>query len=362
MQKILYAVLAIIALVIIFIVYENRISHQNVRIGLISPLTGLTVGNDNLGQGFLNGAILAKEEFESKNPSAPKMDLIAEDDGYDSKKGLSAYQKEVSIDKIDALINLSSPTIDVIKSDVQKKDIPVLQLGAESEIDKDNIVQIFPDQTAVGMLGDSANTQGVKTVTVVMQQIKAYEKFLSDFEKKFNGTVSIVRVPMTERDFNPVALKIKELNSQGLVMFVDGKVGGQILTRMDQLGYHAPHLYFDLNLQFSFTDYQTTLGSSMNRILNGSTAMYSASEVSADFTNKYKKRFNSDPSELAGYGYDAYLVMAETYNPDKSRWLNNIEKFKGDGATGPIAFDELGMGLRVPEWKMATYENGDFKI
>lgn len=362
MKKILYATLTVIVLVIIFIVYENRFSNQNVRIGLIAPLTGLTVGNDNLGQGFLNGALLAKEEFEAKNPSAPKMDLVSEDDGYDSKKGLSAYQKEVSIDKIDALINLSSPTIDVIKSDVQKKGIPVLQLGAESEIDKDNIVQIFPDQTAVGMLGDSANALGVKTVTVVMQQIKAYEKFLSDFENRFSGKVSIVRVPMTERDFNPIALKIKELNSQGLVMFVDGKTGGQILTRMDQLGYHAAHLYFDLNLQFSFTDYQTTLGSSMNRILNGSTAMYSASEVSADFTSKYKQRFNSDPSELAGYGYDAYLVMAKTYSPDKNTWIANIENFKGGGATGPISFDNDGMGLRAPQWKMATFENGDFKI
>ena len=357
--KVILPVAVLVIIIGVFTYSHYRSSPKSVHIGIISPLTGLVAGGDNMGQSFLNGAILAKEEYEV-NHSLPVVDLISDDDGYDSKKGLSAYQKEVSIDKIDALINLSSPTIDVIKSDVQNLGIPVLQLGAESEIAQDNIFQIFPDQTAVGMLGTVANKQDVKTITVVMQQIKAYEKFISDFQREYQGSTTILRIPTSEKDYKPVALKIKELGSQGLVVFTDGHVGGQLLSRMDEIGYHAPHLYFDLNLQFGYADYKTTLGSSASRILNGSTAMYATSKINPGFNERYKARFHMDPGELSGYGYDAYKVMVETYNVDSKKWLANIQNYTGEGVTGKISFDSLG--LRPPEWAMATYKDGEFLV
>jgi hypothetical protein len=80
------------------------------KLGVIAPLTGLVENGDNLGQGFANGAILAQEEYQESG-SNPKVTLAIEDDNYDSKKGMSAYQKLVSVDNVNSLINLSSPTM-----------------------------------------------------------------------------------------------------------------------------------------------------------------------------------------------------------------------------------------------------------
>jgi ABC-type branched-subunit amino acid transport system substrate-binding protein len=68
-----------------------------------------------------------------------------EDDGYDSKKALSAYQKLTGVDNIDALISASSPSISAIYDLVTKTDMPVIQGGEQPvEPTDDNVFQIMP--------------------------------------------------------------------------------------------------------------------------------------------------------------------------------------------------------------------------
>lgn len=348
-------IVIVVIIILVSVSGKKSAAPATVKLGLISPLTGLVEGGDNLGQSFANGVILAKEEYE-KNNSTPKVTIITEDDGYDSKKGLSAYKKETSIDGIRALINLSSPTIDVIKSDVQAKGFPVIQLGAESQVTKDNIFQIYPDQTAVSMLGDTANNESMKTVTVVMEQLQAYEKFISDFQAAFTGSTTIIRVPTTETDYKPTALKIKQARSQGLVMFTGSKAGAQILSRMNEIGYRPTRIYFDLTLQLGLSDYKTVLGKSSDRVLDGAEALYSVAKVDPTFTAKYKARFGAEPGELSGHGYDAFNVMMSAYDAKNLIWLANIQKYSAEGVTGKISFDS--QGLRPPEFTIATFKNG----
>lgn len=348
----------IIVVVLAGILLKSKSPDGSIKIGLISPITGLVANGDNLGQGFANGATLAKEEFEKKNGKL-KVNMIIEDDGFDSKKGLSAYQKLVSVDNVDSLINLSSPTIDVIKTAVHERGFPVLQLGAESEISKDNIFQMYPDQTSVGMLGEVANKDGVKTVTVVMEQVKAYEKFISDFQKSFSGTTAIIRIPTTEKDYSSTALKIKQLNSDAVLIFTSSVVGSQVLAKVQTIGYKIPKIYFDLGLQLGLKEYKNLLGSTMP-MLENSKALYSLTKDAPSFSTAYKARFNADPSVLSAYGYDSFNAMVSTYNADKTQWLNNIQKYNAEGATGKISFDAVG--LRPPEFTIATVKSGELKM
>lgn len=342
---------------IVGISLRNNPTDGSVKIGLISSITGLVANGDNLGQGFANGATLAKEEFEKRNENF-KVSMIIEDDGYDSRRGLSAYQKLVSIDNVDSLINLSSPTIDVIKTSVHEKGFPVLQLGAESEITADNIFQMYPDQTSVGMLGDVANNDGVKTVTVVMEQVKAYEKFISDFQKSFSGTTTILRIPTSEKDYSSTALKIKQLNSDAVLVFTSSAVGSKVLAKVQDIGYRIPRIYFDLGLQLGLQEYKNLLGST-TPILENSQALFSLTKDAPSFSAAYKARFNADPSVLSAYGYDAFNIMVSTYDADKVQWLKNIQKYNADGATGKISFDTVG--LRPPEFTIATVKGGELK-
>ena len=359
-KKIVWGVVAVLIVIIVVsnAALNNKPLKGPVKIGVISSLSGLVENGDNLGQGFANGVILAQEEYLKGNSDANFV-VALEDDNYDSKKGMSAYQKLVSVDKINSLINLSSPTIDVIKSDVQSKGFPVLQLGAESQVESDNVFQMYPDQTSVKMLGDVANKEGIHSVTVVMEQVKAYEKFVSDFVQAFSGTTTIVRIPATEKEYASTALKIKQNNSDAILIFTSSKVGARVINRLNQIGYKPHKLYFDLGLQLGLNDYKELLGNTTTS-LEGAEALFSISKTDPAFAARYKARFSSEPGFLSGYGYDSYNVMVLNYHSDNTLWLKNIQKYIGEGVTGKISFD--GVGLRPAEFTIATLRNGELVI
>ena len=351
----------VIVLVVIIIGVSFNSSNNNqggsVNIGVITPLSGLISGGDNLGEGFANGVTLAKEEYAKAHPDK-KINVFIEDDNFDSKRGASAYQKLVSIDKIDMLINLSSPTIDVISKDLHNSTMPVLQLGAESEPIADNIYQIYPDQTAVGIMGDVANTDGTKKVVIVMQQFKAYEKFVSDFTKAYKGEVEIQRISTTEKDMSSVALKIKESNPDSILVFMLAKDGAKLISKLKDFNAVPKQMYFDINLQFGLADYKAVLGN-LN-VLNGSKGLYSAAETTKDFQERYKSRFNQPESMLSGFGYDAYMTAVNTYDKDQSKWRSNMQNYKGEGVTGKISFDSIGM--RPAQFKICEVVGGELVV
>jgi len=355
---------SIIGLVVILIVVvgvslsgASNKKDDSINIGVISPLTGLVSGGDNLGQGFANGVMMADEEYRKEHPEK-KINLSIEDDNYDSKKGASAYQKLVSVNKVDFLINLSSPTIDVISKDLHSSTLPVLQLGAESDPVADNIYQIYPDQTAIGIMGDVANKDEVKKVVIVMQQFKAYEKFVTDFSKVYKGQVEIQRISPTEKNMSSLALKVKESNPDGMLVFMQSKDAAELIDKLKDLNAVPKHMYFDINLQFGISDFKTILGN-LN-ILNGSKALYSAAETTKDFQEKYKARFNQPVSMLSGFGYDAYMTAVNTYDKDQSKWDSNLQKYNGEGVTGGISFDNIGM--RPPQFKIGEVVNGELTV
>lgn len=352
--------LIVLALILIlgFWSLNNRDnSKEGLKIGVISSLTGLVLGGDNLGQGFANGVLLAHEEYIAKNPNK-NIEIIIEDDGYDSKKGMSAYQKLSSIDKVDSLINLSSPTIDSVAQNIKEQEIPVVQLGLESNIAEDTIFAIYPDQEAIGILGKTAEQDNVKKVVIATQQIKAYESLVSDFQSNFDGESEVLRINPTEKNLKPTALKIKELNPDAVVVFMGSKEGAQLIKEINNIGYKPNKLYFDISLQYGTADYAEILGG-LDKI-NGAKSLYMNSDISSEFKERYEKRFGERFSSLAGFGYDAYMIMVTTYDNNQNTWVKNISKYKNEGMTGDIEFNNLG--VRPPKFEIAEIVNGSLEV
>lgn len=361
MQKYKKIIISLVVVVVIILTISfgglGNTKGDSINIGVISSLSGLMSGGDNLGQGFVNGIILANEEYRKEHPNQ-NINLFIEDDNFDSKRGALAYQKLVSINKINAMINLSSPTIDVISKDIRESGMLTLQLGAESDPIADNIYQLYPDQTSIGIMGDLANKDGVKKVVIVMQQLGAYEKFVSDFTKQYKGEVEIQRINPTEKDMSSLALKIKESNPESLLVFMGSKEGSKLISKLNNLKAIPKHVYFDLGFQLGIADYKEVLGD-LN-ILNGSKALYSTTEVTKEFQDKYKSRFNQPVSALAGFGYDAYMTIVNLYDKDQYKWKSNIAKYKADGVTGAIGFNDIG--LRFPQFKIGEIVNGEILL
>jgi len=352
-KKIVLGLVVIVLIVIAVVVTGQKDESDSIKIGLISSLTGLVFGGDNLGQGFANGFTLAHEEYTKANPDK-NIQIFIEDDGYDSKKGVSAYQKISSIDKVDAIVNLSSVTMDAIREPLIALDIPVIQVFAESDVLEDNIYQIYPDQTAIGILGDIADEKQNKKVLIVHPQIKAYSKFISDFDSKYDGELAVEKFSPEEKDLSSVALKVKENNPDGLVVFMGSVQGAQLLKELRNINYKPKNIYFDIGLQFGVEDYRNVLGDL--EFMNGSQSLHLSVDGNEVFKQKYIARFGGSVPTLAGLGYDTYITMISNYDKNTDKWRKNMNEYKLKGASGDISFSSFG--LRPPEWKIATIENG----
>ena len=124
--------------------FANTDSKSVAKISKIGMITILSGEYATVGENFRNGALLASEEYNIAHPDN-KIEFIVEDDGFDSKKALSAYQKLTGIDGIDALINTSTPSIAAIYELVTKLTMPVIQAGEQPvEPTADNVFQILP--------------------------------------------------------------------------------------------------------------------------------------------------------------------------------------------------------------------------
>ena len=75
-----------------------------------------------------------------------------------------------------------------------------------------------------------------------------------------------------------------------------------------------------------------------------------------DFTDKFKKKFGIDPAIGSETGYNAFMLLARSYDEDKAKWIKNMQSASFTGADGKIVFDENG--IRIPELKIGTIENG----
>ena len=113
----------ILILIITFISIKQDSSPEGLTFGVISGMSG---DYAVVGEGFLNGVLLAQEEWNVQN-SSKQIEIIVENDEFEAVKGLSAYKKLVDINNVDALINMTTFTIDVTYEDIVGRNIPVAQ-------------------------------------------------------------------------------------------------------------------------------------------------------------------------------------------------------------------------------------------
>lgn len=353
-KKIILGVGVILVVVLVFIFTQQNKTSEPLTFGVIAGMSGdyAAVGDE-----FLNGVTLAQEEWNLKNPNLP-IKIIVEDDAFDPKKGLSAYKKLVDIDKIDGLINMTTFTIDVIEKDVVSKKLPVSQGFIQTVSTDDNIVQLWPSaDTAEIALGKYVKEKGYKNVVLfVSEDSSAFTTFANSFKQGYDLPLSELKVSSEISSIRASALKAKETKPDAIVFIVAGDVGGLLINEFEKISpENKPKYVFDANIQGFFeTSYKKILGDT-NR-LNGSILYTVPTNYTKEFSENYNKRFGTLPTIGSETGYNAYMLLAQTYDDNNEKWISNMKKATFNGADGKIVFDENG--VRVPTLKIGTIENG----
>lgn len=335
---------------------EKSSTPKSVRVGMISILSG---EYSSVGENVRNGAMLAAEQYNAKHPDS-KIELIIEDDGFDPKKALSAYQKLTSINKIDALINVSTASIGGIYDLVTKTDMPVIQ-GGEQHIEptKDNVFQIMPGNIELEeKLGAYLKEKGYKNPALVYTNYDAMIRFKKALVSGYGPGISEFALGADDKDFATHVLKVSQINPDVVIMLTFPQQGAQFIKEYVSIKGKVPQLAFDTNAQSGIADYQRILNGA--QVLNGSIIAIVSSNISQEFKTAYKNRFGTEAGFWTDLGYDSLNLLVETHNKDGKKWIKNVNDASIVGVNGKIEFDEVG--VRKPEVSIVRISGGQIPV
>lgn len=351
-----YAIVAVIIIIVgVYVISSNHSQNRKIKIGLISILSG---DYATVGENFKNGVLLALDEYKSKNPKS-EIEVIVEDDGFNSAKALGAYNKLTSVNKIDGLINVSTASIDAIYDRVIKDGIPVAQGGEQGRSPTDdNVFGMFPDSISSERdFGKYMASRNVKEMTIVYTKLDAMIRFVEAFKEGFKGKVNEIVIDASEKDFRTHALKASQNGNNAVGIFMFPEQGAQFIKEYFKLTKNKPTIFFDTSFISGFSDYKRILGD-MN-ILNGSIVGGMRLEDTQAFKEAYKTKYGIEPPFLSDIGYDSFNLLIDNYDSNRSKWVNNIKNKTHDGVSGKIKFNETGN--RLPETQMKMVKNGELE-
>jgi len=333
----------IVILLIVGIVANSRKSPSGpttIKVGIIAPLTGQY---GFLGESFQNAVKLAAGDD-------PRIQLIFEDDKFDGKSGLSAFQKLTSIDHVDIIINESSPTLETITPVVSQTHIPVIQIFESKEHNRDSIFQMMP--FSYPLFSDLGKIAEARYKRIALVYSSATDVLVTDadyFKRGLTSQSTIVSETkvVDTNDMRTQVTKILASNPDAVTNIFVLNDGIKFIKELNvQKGNKKIALICDANTEFVIGDYIKALGTST---FEGCLSTNLPDLTTQTFKQEYSERFQANPVIGADWGYDAIAIVKSLIGVPKDQWIEKIGSVSFAGASGHVSFDENGTRLAAVE-------------
>lgn len=193
---------------------------------------------------------------------------------------------------------------------------------------------------------------------VVSNNTPVYQNFYSGFIEGF-GEQGITKYEIGNDigTLRSQALTIIKSKPDIIVFFGVPKDCALIVKEILKIaGNNTPKFAFDNSFESGLSDYKNILASDINKI-NGSIISMSKNDFTNEFKSAFKLKYNIDAPFGSDMGYNAFMLLATTYDPDVSKWIDNMKNAKFTGADGELKFDNNG--LRIPNVFFGKVENGE---
>ncbi|MBX3586371.1 MAG: ABC transporter substrate-binding protein [Ramlibacter sp.] len=317
------AVLALMALSASLALAQNSnqgVSKNEITLGSIQDLSGPIAG---FGKQVRLGMLLRVDELnEQGGIGGRKVNLIVEDSAYDPKKAVLAAQKLVNQDKIFAMIGHIGTAQNLAAMPVQfeKNVINFFPVTAAREMYepfhrlKYSFAATYYDQmrTAVPKL---VKEKGAKKVCTMYQD----DEFGLEVERGAEAGLKSIGMEFAEktsykRGATDFSSQVQKMQAGGCDFVVLGTIIRETIGAIGtarKLGYSPTFI----GSSASYTDLIHKLGGpAMNGLYATHTAQHpyldEASQPIRFWANKYKTKFNEDPTVFSVYGYNAIDAFA----------------------------------------------------
>lgn len=317
-----FIAIAIVVIVLVFIGYKGSrtTSSEAIRIGLIAPLTG---PGEVFGKSVSNAIIMAEEDLEG---TKHQYKVLVEDDGTNPAQSASAARKLIDVDKVQALISMTSGTGNAVKPIAAASRIPNICICsdvsvAESPYNFTNL--ILPDDEATGWLVEAAKNK-VKSIAILHQNQQGINAIVDSIEKLApEYGISV----LFKQKFDPAVRDFKTVIAQAAATKPDLFYIVAFPPSLDIIGQQLTDLGIT-NISAS-----ATFGiSAKPEIFEGK--WYNDADV-ADlaFRERFEKHFPGIRFNVrsAPFGYDSFMMIVNGFEQGKdlNQYLSSLTTFNG---------------------------------
>ncbi|MFA6423629.1 MAG: ABC transporter substrate-binding protein [Patescibacteria group bacterium] len=326
--------------------YRLPQSNQLIKVGVIAPLSG---ENAAIGEGIKNGILLASAKYKNR------ILVIFEDDQFITRIGITAFNKLINIDKVDAVINITPGVADAITPILKQHPLPVIQIAEPGVNQDDTIFQIMPSGAALyTALGEIAKKEYASIAFVYLNN-PTFEKAAQAFKKSFGVKAELIPINQGT-DYRSIIAKIISKKFNAITLASSPSSGVPFIKQFFELNAGSNiKLLCNGDFQVTISDYLKAVSPS---VFEGCKSTFFASNTSDAFKIQYKETYGTETTFASDYAYDALDLLVSTHSTDLNSWIDNIKLFNGVGVSGNIMFDKDG--VRLPEIEVDQFQNGKF--
>lgn len=327
-------------------------SREPIKIGHIAPLTGDAA---IYGDWEREGTELALAELNTKGGiNGRQVVIVREDDKVDPAQSVTALNKLISVDKVQAVMGLPSSGETLAAAPVAEANKVVLMSDGAAAIKVsgagDYIFRIFPSTAQEGdKLTDLAKSLG-KMNAAIMYINNDFGSDMADIVSK-SAAKKGINILASEgyssdvTDFRTQLAKISGKNPDVIFLLGYPKDMGLILKQAGGMGIKAQFLAAD-----AFDD--PSIIATAGKFAEGVIYVLPSDQVTETFKANFKAKYGKDASIMNALSYDAFNLLAlaiQRGGNDGTAIKNELYKIHDyAGASGIITIDGNGDAVNRP--------------
>lgn len=368
-QRVLFVMLPGLLAALALLRQSGAAAEETIRIGWNGPLTGncAITGVDSV-----NAVTMVFDEVNSQGGiHGRKLTLVAEDDGYDTKRAVTAYQKLTRIEHAPVIISPTWGGIFAVASQAEKDRVLMID-----PLDCNDAIAALPDNTlclatqsesiARGFAAD-LKRRGFQSVGLLIEQLDGWMELVG---RETRTILEKDGITVLQEDSLPTTTDYKD----ALLRLKSRKVQAILLLGNDQMGL-APRQARDLGLEVAWYGVGSVMSAGFQSLAQGAAENIRVSSWLAertprflDFLRRFQARYQRAPLlELATIpSYDAAEILVKCLQQttpatgpvntdDLRRCFLSTKNY--DGLSGRITFDSDGAVRSIHE-QLFRYAQG----